>query len=193
MGSAERQTRRLFVAVPLPESVVPVAIQAQEVLQHCPGIRLLDPGQLHFTLAFIGEAGACATEAARGVVESVPAESGGEAWARGFMFMPSSRRARVVALGVADEWGVFARLFDIVMGGLEMAGVTQRERRPFCPHVTVARMRRPGPLQPTYDCGQARFGVESVCLYQSELRREGARYTVLARSDLQRAHGLETA
>jgi hypothetical protein len=46
-----------------------------------------------------------------------------------------------------------------------------------------------GLVQPTSDCGRAVFEVESVCLYDSELRREEAAHTVLVRMDLQRAYG----
>ena len=111
----------------------------------------------------------------------------------GFLLLPSGERARVVALGVTDETGVLGRLFETVTRRLEEAGVMRRDRRPFRAHVTIARMRRAGRVQPTSDCGQIVFAVESVCLYESELRREGARYTVLARSDLQKARGRETA
>jgi hypothetical protein len=44
-------------------------------------------------------------------------------------------------------------------------------------------------VQPTSDCGRAVFEVESVCLYDSELRCEGGVHTVLVRRDLQRAYG----
>jgi 2'-5' RNA ligase len=63
---------------------------------------------------------------------------------------------------------------------LEGAGVMCREKRPFRAHVTVARLRVPGAVQPMAESGQARFAVESVCLYRSEVKREGAVYTVVA-------------
>jgi hypothetical protein len=56
-------------------------------------------------------------------------------------------------------------------------------------HVTQAGFMVPGPVQPMSDCAQAAFGVESVCLYESELCREGAAHNVLERRNLQRAYG----
>ena len=184
MNGSGGATRRLFVAVPLPADVMAFALGAQGLLPRSLGIRLLRPEQLHVTLAFIGEADERMTEAARAVVESVPVASWGEALIDGFQLLPAARKVRVISLGIADGSGVFSRLFGVVMGGLEAAGVMQREKRPFRAHVTVARVKSPGPVQPMSDCGQAPFTVESVCLYESELRRDGAKYTVLARTAL---------
>jgi RNA 2',3'-cyclic 3'-phosphodiesterase len=189
VGTADERTARLFVAVPLPESVLPFVVRAQGLLPHTGGLRLVERAQLHCTLAFIGRVDSRMLEAARQVVSGVAGSSGGEAVLEGFLFLPSPRRARVVALGIDDDQGVFGRLFETVMSGLETSGVMQREKRPFRPHVTVARLRVPGLVQPTSDCGRAGFGVESLCLYESELRRQGAVHTLLVRSDLQRAHG----
>jgi 2'-5' RNA ligase len=193
MDGSRGARRRLFVGVPLPEDMVPFAVGAQGLLPCGPGMRLLRQDQLHLTLAFIGDADEGKTAAARSVVVSVPGESGGEAFFDGFLLLPTASSARVVALRVADEFGAFARLYGLVMSGLEAAGVMKREKRPFRAHVTVARVRCPGPVQPTSDCGRARFAVESVCLYESELKREGAKYTVLTRTALRRANDQETA
>ena len=106
-----------------------------------------------------------------------------------FLMLPGPAKARVVALEVEDSGRAFVALFERVMGGLEAAAVMRREKRPFRPHLTIARLRTPGPVQPRSHCGQARFAVESVCLYKSELKREGAAYTVLARADLGREDG----
>ena len=178
-GGDERQ--RLFVAVPLPAGLRGVVRRAQEALPPSPGIRLLGPEQWHITLAFIGEVDAAKTEIARRVVEELRPDMGGEAVIARFLILPSAARARVVTLGLADERGVFQALFEAVMAGLEAGGVMQREKRPFRPHLTIARLRVPGAVRPRYESEGARFAVESVCLFKSELRREGAVYTVVSR------------
>jgi RNA 2',3'-cyclic 3'-phosphodiesterase len=174
--------QRLFVAVPVPGHLVEFVREAQGLLPCLPGLRFLRPEQLHVTLAFIGEVGEGKAAAARAVVESVPADMGGSGVFGGFLLLPSPRKARVVALSITDEGGAFAALYERVMSGLEAAGVMKREKRPFRAHVTVARLRSPGLVQPTSESGRARFAVESVCLFESALRREGAEYTVLART-----------
>jgi 2'-5' RNA ligase len=176
-----KDTQRLFVAVPLPSELQGLVRRAQEALPPVPGLRLLKPEQWHVTLAFIGEVDAARAAAAREVVDGLPAGMGGEAAIERFLLLPSASRARVVALELSDEQGVFGRLFETVMGGLEARAVMKREKRPFRPHLTIARLRNPGPVRPRYESERARFAVQSVCLYESELRREGAEYTVVCR------------
>jgi len=187
----ERQ--RLFVAVPLAGELEALVRRAQESLAAVRELRVLKPEQLHVTLAFIGEVDAGKAAIARSVVESVPADMGGEAVIGGFLPLPSPSRARVVALELADEQGVFAGLFETVMGGLEAGGVMSREERPFRPHLTIARLRTPCAVRPRYESEQARFAVQSVCLYQSELRRERAVYTVVCRRTFERGDAEERA
>jgi 2'-5' RNA ligase len=176
--------QRLFVAVPLPVGLLGFVGSTQELLPRTSGLRLMREDQLHVTLTFIGEVGPRDAAAARAVVESVPSDLGGEAVIERFLLLPSANRARVAALELSDADRVFAVLFETVMGGLERAGVMQREKRPFRAHLTVARLRNPGIVQPRSESGQVRFAVESVCLYESELKREGAVYTVRARTVL---------
>jgi 2'-5' RNA ligase len=181
-------TQRLFVAVPLPEDLRGLVGRAQESLPPVPGLRLLRPEQWHVTLAFIGEVDAEKAAVARGVVEGLP-DMGGEAMVERFLLLPSPSRARVVTLELADEQGVLAALFETVMGRLEAGGVMRRERRPFRPHLTIARLRTPCAVRPRYESERARFAVQSVCLYQSELRREGAVYTVVGRRTFELGDG----
>lgn len=176
--------QRLFVAVPLPDELCSFIQAAQGALPPLSGLRFMSREQFHVTLAFIGEVGEDKAEAARAVVRRVPEDLGGEAVIGGFLHLPSAKRARVVALRIEDEGSVFADLFLHVMAELETAGVMEREKRPFRPHLTVARLRVPGPVQPRAESGEVRFAVESVCLFESKLKREGAVYTVLERAAL---------
>jgi 2'-5' RNA ligase len=185
----EAEKQRLFIAVPLPGELLGFVRAAQAALPPVPGLRLLRPDQLHVTLAFIGEVDEAKAVAARAAVESVPADMGGEGLITRFLMLPSAGKARVVTLEIDDPQGVFAGLFAKVMGGLEAAKVMEREKRPFRPHLTVARLRNPGAVQPRSESGEAWFAVESVCLYKSELKREGAAYTVLARAVFARKDG----
>jgi 2'-5' RNA ligase len=176
-----RERQRLFVAVPLPAGLRDVVRRAQEALPSSGGLRLLGPEQWHATLAFIGEVDAAKAAIARSVVEGLAAGMGGEAFLEGFLMLPSQSRTRVVALELVDREGVFGALFEAVMAGLEAGDVMVREKRPFRPHLTIARLRAPGVVRPRYESERARFAVQSVCLFESELRREGAVYTVVSR------------
>lgn len=185
--------QRLFVAVPLPPDLLNFVLAAQSGLTRSPGVRLLKAEQLHVTLAFIGEVDEAKAAAARAVVQSVPHTMGGQVVLGGIVCFPSEKKARVVALNIADEAGLLLGLYERVMGGLEGAGVMRREKRPFRAHVTIARLRVPGAVQPMAESGQARFAVESVCLYRSEMKREGTVYSVLACASLSGAEVREKA
>ena len=182
MADTQTALQRLFIGVPLPVGLLGFVEAAQAIVAPTPGLRVLRPDQLHVTLAFIGEVDQARAAAARALVDSLSPDMGGEGRITRFLLLPSAGRARVVSLEIDDGAGVFARLFDHVMGGLEAAGVMKREKRPFRPHLTVARLKDPVAVQPRSESGEARFAVESVCLYRSELKREGAVYTVITRA-----------
>lgn len=187
MRTADPATERLFIGVPLPEATSALVRAAQDALPAVRGLRPVRPEQVHVTLAFLGEVGAEAREAARRIVASIPREAGGLTVLGGYVLLPSARRPRVVALSVDDPAGVFARLFEVVMGGLEQGWVMRREKRPFRAHATIARLRVAVDIGLKSECGRAPFPVESVRLYRSELRPEGALYTVVEERTLQSA------
>jgi len=175
---------RLFVGVPLPLDVVRFVRVVQERLEGLEGLRLAKPEQLHVTLAFIGHVGPDELEAAATVVREVPPELGGESLVSGLLPLPSKGRARVMALEIRDDGEVFRRLFDRVMTGLESAQVMRREKRPYRPHLTIGRFRKPRSVEPKSDWEPVRLPVESVNLYESRLHPQGARYSVLEHREL---------
>jgi RNA 2',3'-cyclic 3'-phosphodiesterase len=184
-GQEQPKTRqRLFVGVPCPEELLPVVNQAQQALAGLRGVRPTNVQQLHVTLAFLGGVEPWAAAEAARVVRECSVEPPGQAMLGDLLPLPSSRRARVIALSVDDGEGVFARLFERVMGSLEAAGVTKREKRPFKPHLTIARLKDPVRVEPRFESVQAVYEVDWVRLYRSELRREGARYTVVEQARL---------
>lgn len=190
MGGDGRDGRqRLFVAVPLPDGLEGLVRHAQEALSQDHALRLTGPEQWHVTLAFIGEVGAAKAEAAKRVIDELPAEMGGEATIERFLMLPSASRARVVALELGDGEGAFGRLFEAVADGLEKGAVMERETRRFRPHLTIARLRVPTRVRPRYESGRAGFAIQSVCLYRSELGRERAVYTVVCRKEFRCGDG----
>jgi len=181
------------VAVPLPGDVIDLVARAQKGVGQERRMRLVPVGQMHCTLAFMGAVDQDGVESARRAVIGIPAGSGGHAYTGGMLLLPNARRARVVALGLDDCEGTLDRLHARVVSDLESAGLISAGRKPFRAHVTLARVKDPGPVQLMAECERIRFGVESVCLYESELRREGPVYSVLERVDLQRAPEREKA
>jgi RNA 2',3'-cyclic 3'-phosphodiesterase len=183
---------RLFVALDLPDSVRGsiVAWGREELVD--PALRPVAEESLHVTLAFLGYL----PEKRIPQLAEIVADSGGETPRLELgdpVPRPPRGRPRLFALpasspGTVDlQAGLQERLVE--------AGLYEPEKRPFWPHVTLARVRReergskrpavvskpPGPLpkellQP--------FGGVRITLYRSQLQPQGAQYTPLAQLEL---------
>jgi RNA 2',3'-cyclic 3'-phosphodiesterase len=167
-----RERIRLFCALRLPEAVVDVLSEWQAANLH--GGRIVPPDHLHLTLAFLGH---------RPIGElaqiSAALQEAAEA-ADPIRFLPERyRETRSVAMLVlGDLSGAAAQLADSLFDGLERAGVYEREARPWLPHVTVLRFRRPPRLKaPLPELGE--FAPSDAAVFLSELRPSGARYVVV--------------
>lgn len=172
---------RLFVAVELPADVAAaLAAWGREALGGRDGVRLVDEAALHVTLCFLGSR---AEEDVPRVAERLRPCTAGLSLAGALALPP--RRPRVVAAAVADApEGALAGLQAALSAELAAAGLHAPERRPFRPHVTVARVRsgarldaRGLPDPPALD-----FRAAAVTLFRSRTAPSGARYEALARA-----------
>jgi 2'-5' RNA ligase len=98
------------------------------------------------------------------------------------VWLPDGRPS-VLAVVLEDLEGAFARLQGAVADALVVGGWYERERRPYMPHVTVARVRRGERVsrRAAVDPPPAvEFEAATVALYRSRPGQGGARYEVLA-------------
>jgi 2'-5' RNA ligase len=180
---------RLFVALDLPPHVVEAltAWRAPLLREH-DGLRPVAPGALHVTLCFLGWRGEDAIGAVAGAVASAARGVGavhGLALASAVWLPP--RRARVLAVTLADGAGALATLQHAVSERLAAGGWYEPEARSFLPHVTVARVRgaaRPPRRAVLPAIPEISFAGAAVTLYRSRLHPSGARYESLSRSTL---------
>ncbi len=152
-------------------------------------VRAMPPDQLHVTLKFLGDVPLEQTAAiARTIAESIRDAPSFTAELRGLGAFPHLDRPTVVWVGYAEP-RLMSQLAEQIEIGLNPLGF-RREQRPFHPHVTLARIksRPPDSLRELVEQHASTcFGptdVESVELFQSELNRDGPRYTVLSRAEL---------
>jgi 2'-5' RNA ligase len=96
------------------------------------------------------------------------------------LFLPAHGKRRVVALELEDPAGRLRDLQRKVSGGLAAEGLYEPEKRPWLPHVTVARCRRPGHPFSLQNVNIGSFGVVRMVLYSSHLERAGAVHTPVA-------------
>jgi 2'-5' RNA ligase len=190
---------RLFVALDLPQTVRQGIVAWGRKALADPALRPLAPESLHVTLAFLGWMAEKEIPRLAGIVEEsrgpAPRIELGEAVPR-----PERGRPRLFALPgsspatVELQAGLQERLVE--------ARLYEPEKRPFWPHVTVARVKRaergskrparvsrpPGALPK----GLLRpFDGVRITLYRSELQPQGAQYTPLAQVELPATGGSE--
>jgi 2'-5' RNA ligase len=166
---------RLFVALKLPQTTLErlVAWQAAE-LAGVLDTRLVPPGNLHVTLAFLGSRPAADVGAVLRVVEDAARSA-----ERPVLTVSRYRETRSVGMLVLeDEDGRATRIADTVGDGLERLGVYAREARRWLPHITVLRFwRRPRARPALPDL--VPVSPSEVALYHSVLRPTGAQYEIL--------------
>lgn len=175
-GSVEGHERlRLFAALPLPaDTVERLAGWQQRELAAAREARVVSPGNLHVTLAFLGSRPASDVDGILAVLRRAAPT------AEPAVLTPSRyRETRSVGMLVLDDQGERATgLAERVGEGLERLGVYERDGRKWLPHVTVLRFRRPPRLRPPLpDLGP--ISPSEVALYHSVLRPSGAQYEIL--------------
>ncbi len=171
VGAGERL--RLFCALRLPDEVVH-ALEAWQPRALADGGRLVARANLHVTLAFLG--GRPAEE-----LEIVVRDLRAAAQAAGpiRLLLRGYRETRSVGmLTFTDEDGHASALAEGLHDRLERAGVYEREKRPWLPHVTVLRFQRPPRLRPELP-QLGPVSPSEAAVYSSVLRPSGAQYEVL--------------
>jgi RNA 2',3'-cyclic 3'-phosphodiesterase len=183
---------RLFVALDLPDDLRDgIVAWGREALEDGAS-RPVAPESLHITLAFLGYRPEKEIEQ---IAEVVRGSAGPAPWVELLdpVQRPPRGRARLFALPVLSPGA------EALQAGLEQglagAGFYKPEKRPFWPHVTVARVRPEarGSRRPAV-VSQAPGGLPEalsevrICrrmtFYRSVLQPSGARYVPLAQVEL---------
>ena len=183
---------RLFVALDLPDDLREgIVAWGKEALAD-PALRPVAPESLHVTLAFLGYRPEKEIER---IAEAVKASGAPAPWLelRDPVQRPPRGRARLYALPAISPGA------EVLQAGLEQRlveeGFYEPEKRPFWPHVTVARVRPEGrgsrrpavvsepPGAIPEELAEPRIAVR-MTLYRSVLQPTGARYVPLAQVKL---------
>jgi RNA 2',3'-cyclic 3'-phosphodiesterase len=162
---------RLFCGLRLPDDAVEriAAWQLRELRG-----RIVEPGNLHVTLAFLGSRPRSELESIVGALREAAAEAEPVE-----LEVDRYREGRSVGMLVLrDESGTATRFAEDVQHRLEGLGVYRREARDWLPHVTVLRFRERPRLRPPPP-SLAPFAPSDAAVYLSKLRQGGAEYVVL--------------
>jgi 2'-5' RNA ligase len=175
----------MFVALEVPEPArAEIAAWRDRLVEGRADLRPVRPEALHVTLAFLGwqgeaDAGRIAETAFGAAAGLHPARLR----ASGVKPIPP-RGPRLFALDLEDDDGRCLELQDVVSRALASERVYRPEKRPFWPHVTLARVKRgarAGPLGDLPPPSEA-FEASELTLYRSTLRPQGALYEPLAQA-----------
>jgi RNA 2',3'-cyclic 3'-phosphodiesterase len=177
---------RVFVAVFPPPKVREALVEAARALP-TDAFRLTAPERVHLTLKFLGEVAPEDLPRASSALERI--SQWGEpfdATISGFGAFPSAHRARILWSGIGQGAEAFRALSGAVEDLLEPEGFA-REDKPFVPHLTLGRARRPV----TFDPDEATlprlgFSVGALDLVESRQGASGVTYSVLERYPLGR-------
>ena len=179
---------RAFIAISLPASVLQAMGQAQDKLRSLgQGIRWVRQEGIHLTLKFLGDVD---TDRVENIHMAMERASQGTSpfvlTGEGIGVFPDLRRPRVIWIGLSGDLQVLFALQAHLESQLKGLGFP-KEKRPFKGHLTLGRVKgRVG----TTELGKAleglgsfqtdAFTVQSLALFQSTLRPQGAIYTKLA-------------
>ena len=183
----------MFVALDLPDSIRDgIDAWGREALC-APALRRLPAESLHVTLVFLGYRAekeiAAIGEVVAGLEGPAPRVELRDPEPR-----PARGRPRLYALPVESPDAV--SLQASLEERLVAARLLEPEKRPFWPHLTVARVRPDGrgsrrPMRVVEPPGALPDALRRTCvrsvrasLYRSELKPQGAMYTPLAHVDL---------
>ncbi len=183
---------RLFIALDLPEEMRKgIEVWGRRELDD-PILRPVARDSLHITLAFLGHRPEREIETLADLIEAIEAPAV-PIELENPVARPSIHRARLFALPARSPRAV--ALQGELVGKLVEKRLYKAEKRPFWPHVTVARVKAQkgrGKPQKQVSSPPGRLpqallqpaSCRRVTLYRSELQPQGARYTPLAQVEL---------
>jgi 2'-5' RNA ligase len=177
----------MFLALDLPGDAREELVRWRDaILSSRTDVRPVRPEALHVTLIFLGwQDEAAAERIAAAAFGAIPAGPPAHLTATEVKPIPP-RNPRLFALDLDDEDGRATAWQAAMSDALETGGWYRPEKRPFWPHITLARVKRgerrvpPPPADPSPPAEP--FEASTLTLYRSTLRPQGALYEPLART-----------
>lgn len=172
------EAERLFVACDLPGEVVRALSRWQlHELEGRDDLRATV--SMHLTLAFLGDVRKDKVPHVVEALATVPFAPFALKLDEP-VFLPRRGAKKIVALSLSDPGGGLRKLQADVSRVLAQTGLFKPGKRPWLPHVTVARYRHGGQPFALQNVNIPQFGVVRMVLYSSLLERAGAVHTPLA-------------
>lgn len=177
---------RTFIAIDIPTELREALGEMISELKRTPAdIKWVQPEAVHLTLKFLGEITPADVQSVFTVMEKVAANHHPfELFSASKGAFPSFRRPRVLWIGINQtNRSRLVQLQREVEQGMAEIGFPE-EKRSFSPHLTIGRVRNPRGIETAvqqfmeYPFPEYSIPVNALLVMKSELRREGARYSV---------------
>ncbi len=174
---------RSFIAVDLPDEITEKLWKIAVLLDN-PGINPVKRENMHITLKFLGNTDQTTLERIAERLKSKINLNPFFLEISGLGAFPGERNPRVVWAGTGDGAENMKQLASIVDNTAGKFGF-RRERRPFVPHSTIARVKRTtgetralikDVIRKYSDANFGKFMVEAIKIKKSTLTREGPIY-----------------
>ena len=181
---------RLFTAIDIPPDVLARIERLLDRLQPTARIKWSPPANMHITTKFIGQWPEERLGGLTSALAALPPRPPVAVAIRNLGYFPNPHSPRVFWAGIeAPELAGLARDTDRATSALGIAG----EQRAFAPHLTLARIKEPVPLQKLLAAVAAldslefgSFTADRFYLYESKIERAGSVYTKLSEFPLSR-------
>ena len=139
---------RAFIALDLDAPIRKALGRSQDSLRTlAPTLKFVDPASIHLTLKFLGDIDARSVPQIADQLSAIAADVQSFEFAVRDLgcFGDRSQRVRTLWAGVDDSAGELASLQARIESAMDAIGYPP-ETRPYAPHLTLARSRRPVPL-----------------------------------------------
>jgi 2'-5' RNA ligase len=190
---AQSEQWRVFCAIDLPHEV------REKVMAHSMRLRRAvpeahaswsKPDNIHLTLKFLGDIPQARVESlSRAAVDASRGVEPFKVSLQGSGVFPTRGQPRVLWIGIEDLEGKLVELYRRLEQECSKAGF-KNEERPFHPHLTLARLRKPEGARALAEAHKQmkfepiRFSVSELLVIRSELSSAGSKYTTISHHPL---------
>ncbi|MBW9140446.1 MAG: RNA 2',3'-cyclic phosphodiesterase [Candidatus Aramenus sp.] len=175
---------RLFIAIKI-EGIPTILSLLEDLRLIGADVKLVEPENVHVTLAFLGEVEDSRVEAIRSAMDGVKFNKF-NVTLRGMGAFPSLSRPRVVWVGIEKGFNQMKEIRDQLVQNLKKVGVRPENDNEFLPHVTLGRVKGPRNLPKlsefitkNADIIVGEMEVREITLFKSTLTPRGPIYEQL--------------
>jgi len=170
---------RLFIGIPLEERVKSDIVNLQEKFRSAGKIKWVGKENLHVTVKFLGETFESSIESIKSAMDkSIAGIESFHITINKVLGFPSIKRPKVIWANVDKNAEIIEKIFMDLEDGLSGFGFAKEERK-YTPHITMARVKDGADISDISEKLDFEYNtkIESVVLFKSELKPQGAVHT----------------